>query len=77
MIDLLIKNGTVVTMDPGRRIIEKGAVAVDGDRIVAVGPVEEVVGEYSAKREIDAIRMVVMPGLIDGHAHAGHALVKS
>lgn len=77
MIDLLIKNGTVVTMDPGRRIIEKGAVAVDGDRIVAVGPVEEVVGEYSAKREIDANRMVVMPGLIDGHAHAGHALVKS
>lgn len=77
MADLLIKNGIVITMDPKRRIIEDGAVAVEGDRIVAVGPTEEVAYAHEGKKVIDARRMVVMPGLIDGHAHAGHALVKS
>jgi 5-methylthioadenosine/S-adenosylhomocysteine deaminase len=35
--DILITNGIVVTMDPERRVIEDGAVAIEKDRIVAVG----------------------------------------
>ncbi len=77
MCDFVIKHGTVMTMDPARRIIEDGAVAVEGDRILAVGTTQEILSAYSTSREIDASRKVVMPGLIDGHAHAGHALVKS
>ncbi len=77
MVDLLIKNGIVLTMDPQRQIIENGAIAVNSDRIVALGPSAEITSSYQASTEIDANRMVVMPGLIDGHAHAGHALVKS
>jgi len=83
MIDLLIVNGTLLTMDPQRRIIENGVLAVDGGRILAVGAPEELAPgsslaeAFPARRVIDARRMVVMPGLIDGHAHAGHALVKS
>lgn len=38
MIDLLLVNGVVVTMNPDRAIFEDGAVAIDGDRLVAVGP---------------------------------------
>jgi 5-methylthioadenosine/S-adenosylhomocysteine deaminase len=37
MSDLLITNGIVVTMDPQRRVIEGGAVAIKGERIVDVG----------------------------------------
>jgi 5-methylthioadenosine/S-adenosylhomocysteine deaminase len=77
MCDYIIKHGTVITMDPARRVIEDGAVAVLGDRILAVGPTREITEAYFAAREIDASQMVIMPGLIDGHAHAGHALVKS
>jgi 5-methylthioadenosine/S-adenosylhomocysteine deaminase len=66
-----------MTMDPSRQIIEDGALAVQGDRIVAVGLTSEITKTYTGRREIDARKMVVMPGLIDGHAHAGHALVKS
>ena len=36
-VDLLIKNGVVISLDAGRRIFADGAVAVSGDRIVAVG----------------------------------------
>jgi 5-methylthioadenosine/S-adenosylhomocysteine deaminase len=42
-----------------------------------VGTTLEITAAYTAKNEIDASRKVIMPGLIDGHAHAGHALVKS
>jgi cytosine/adenosine deaminase-related metal-dependent hydrolase len=76
-VDILIIHGTVITMDPERRVIEDGAVAIAADRIEAVGTTRELEGKYEAKRVIDASRKVVMPGLIDGHGHAGHSLVKS
>ena len=37
MADILITGGIVVTMDPTRRVIDDGAVAIKADRIVAVG----------------------------------------
>jgi len=76
-VDILITGGTVITMDSGRRVLEDGAVAISGDRIVAVGPSSELAAKYRAGETIDAARKIVMPGLIDGHGHAGHGLVKS
>lgn len=76
-IDLLITGGTVVTMDPSRAVLEDGAVAITADRIVAVGPSAELASAYKARDVLDARRKIVMPGLIDGHGHAGHGLVKS
>lgn len=77
MNELIIQHGTLITMDPTRRIIDDGAVVIQGDRIVAVGTTAEIIQKYQARQIIDATRKVVMPGLIDGHAHAGHALVKT
>ncbi len=74
--DLLVSGGTVITMDPMRRVIEDGAVAVTGDRIVAVAPSRELAG-ISAGRTIDATGRIVVPGLIDAHGHAGHSLLKT
>ncbi len=75
--DILITDGTVITMDPARRVIEDGAVAIVGNRIVAVGTTAELRIRFRARSIIDARRKVVMPGLIDGHGHAGHAMFKS
>jgi len=75
--DILITEGTVISMDPDRRVIDDGAVAVLGDRIVAVGTTAELRERFRARQVIDARRKVVMPGLIDGHGHAGHELLKS
>ena len=41
MLGLLIANGTVITMDRERRVIEKGYVAVEAGQIVGVGAVDE------------------------------------
>lgn len=75
--DILITHGTVITMDSARRVIDDGAVAIVGDRIVDVGPTSELTAAYHASEVIDATHKVVMPGLIDGHGHAGHGLVKT
>jgi 5-methylthioadenosine/S-adenosylhomocysteine deaminase len=76
-IDLLIEHGTVITLDPQRRVIEDGAVAVHGDRIVAVGPTAELQPRYRAAQTLDARRQAVLPGFVDAHAHAGHALLRT
>ncbi len=76
-VDILITSGTVITMDSARRVIDDGAVAIRGDRIVAVGTTRELSAQYEGRETIDATRKIVMPGLIDGHGHAGHGLVKS
>ena len=76
-IDLIVTGGTVITMDGTRRILDDGAVAVAGDRIVAVGPAAEIAAGFRAGRVIDATGKAVIPGLIDVHAHAGHGLIKT
>jgi 5-methylthioadenosine/S-adenosylhomocysteine deaminase len=74
--DWVITARHVVTMDGGRRIIDNGAVAVRGDRIVAVGPRAEVEKQYRATRRLDRPNAVVMPGLISTHTHAPMSLLR-
>mgnify|MGYP000365220025 CR=1 FL=1 len=76
MAEIVIKHGTVVTMDPERRIITDGAVAIDGGRVVAVGKTGEVARAHQATLTIDATDRLVIPGLIDGHNHPFQYLSK-
>jgi len=68
-VDLIITNGTVVTMDSGHRIIENGAIAVSHGRIVAVGTTAEIQKAYFAPETMDLQGRMVVPGLINGHTH--------
>src|SRR5262245_188830 len=62
---ILIKDGPIVSMDPSIGNLAKGDVLVERDRIVAVAPNIAADGA----EVIDASRMVVLPGLINGHLH--------
>ncbi|HWO02900.1 MAG TPA: amidohydrolase [Blastocatellia bacterium] len=75
-VDLIIRGGTVVTMDGSSRVIDDGAVAVKQDRIVAVGTSAEVSVRYSATRTINAAGKIVMPGLINTHTHVPMVLFR-
>ena len=63
---VVLRGGTVLTMDDARRVLPDGDVLVVGDRVAAVGPALEV---PEGTHEIDARRGIVMPGMIDTHRH--------
>lgn len=67
--DILILNGTVLTMDPDLTVISSGAVAISKDQILAVGPMQKFSG-WRIKKTIDAKGGIIMPGLINTHTHA-------
>src|SRR5256714_15378568 len=75
-VDLIIKGGTVVTMDRSRRVIDNGGVAVKDGRIIAIGNSAEIDRSYSAREVIDAAGKVVVPGLINGHTHVPMTLFR-
>lgn len=77
LVDILVYGGTVITMDPERKIICDGAVAIEGDKILDVGTANELKDKYSADNFIDATNKILMPGLFDGHGHAGHSLLRT
>src|SRR3569833_3216397 len=62
MHDLIIRGGTIV--DGTGAAPFQGDIAIDGDRISAVG---QVTGQ--ARREIDATGKIVTPGWVDIHTH--------
>ncbi|HEY7816617.1 MAG TPA: amidohydrolase family protein, partial [Vicinamibacteria bacterium] len=65
---LVLRDGKVITVDPANRIAQ--AVAVDGNRIVAVGTDEEVARYIGpATRTVELGGRVLLPGFIDAHSH--------
>ncbi len=51
---LLITNGTLITWEKPNRILEKYALAVDGDRIAEIGPQGELLAKYPQAEQLDA-----------------------
>ena len=68
-VDLLVLNGTLVTMDKDHRVIPEAGVAVGHGRIVAVGSSTDIIRMYSAPERVDAAGKLIIPGLINGHTH--------
>src|SRR5258706_3429035 len=68
-VDLLVLNGTLVTMDKDRRVIQDAGIAVEHGRIEAVGSRADILEKYSASETVDAGGRMIVPGLINGHTH--------
>jgi len=63
---VLLRGGTVLTLDADRRVLTGADVLVTGDRIAAIGPALEA---PEGTVEIDAAGGIIMPGMIDTHRH--------
>jgi 5-methylthioadenosine/S-adenosylhomocysteine deaminase len=66
----------VVTMDPQRHVIENGAIAIRGERILAAGSPSEIERRYQARQRLDRPDAILAPGLIDTHTHAAMSLLR-
>lgn len=60
--------GTIMTVDPG--FSKPEAIAIQGDRILAIGSLEDVKQQAGEQADlIDLQGRTIMPGLIDPHTH--------
>jgi 5-methylthioadenosine/S-adenosylhomocysteine deaminase len=75
-VSLVVTNGIVVTVDRDKRVIQRGAVAIDGRDIAAVDTAERIAAAYRGRDTIDAGGGVIMPGLINTHTHAPMVLFR-
>ena len=66
----------VITEDAQHRVIENGAVAVTGGRIVGVGTRAEIDAKFQAKHRLDRPDAILAPGLINTHTHAAMSLFR-
>lgn len=69
---LLIKGGSIVSMDPAIKDIPRGDVLVENGRIAAVAPALEA----DDAEIIDAAGMIVLPGLINAHLHTWQSALR-
>ena len=74
--DLIVTARYVVTMDPQKRMIEDGAIAIRGERIQAVGKRSDIDSRYQSSQRLDKGDAIVMPGLVNTHAHAAMSLFR-
>ena len=74
---LLIRDATVITMDEAGAIHAPGAVLVDGTRIAATGPSDEVAALAPHGCEtIGAEGRIVLPGFVSAHNHLGYTVFR-
>jgi cytosine/adenosine deaminase-related metal-dependent hydrolase len=63
---VVLRNGTVLTLDDAHRVLSGSDVLVQGERIAAIGA---HLGVPDGTLEIDASGGIVMPGMVDTHRH--------
>lgn len=80
-VDLILENiGQLVTCAGSDKVLrgpamsavsmlENGAISVAAGKIVAVGPADEIMAQYSADQTIDCEGKAVVPGFVDSHTH--------
>jgi 5-methylthioadenosine/S-adenosylhomocysteine deaminase len=74
--DIILSNAILLTMDEELSIYEPGAIAIQGDQILAVGTEADICDQYSSESLIDCHGKILMPGLINAHTHAAMTLLR-
>jgi 5-methylthioadenosine/S-adenosylhomocysteine deaminase len=66
---LLVRDATILTLDPRDRVIPRGYILVEGERIAAVGEGDPPPG-MAAERVVEARHRLAIPGLVNCHLHS-------
>jgi len=73
---MLFHHATVITLNAKREIILNGAVAIEGNRILAVGKTNQLLEQYPEMERYDCNGNILLPGLIDTHIHLAQAMIR-
>ena len=74
--DLIVNARYVLTMDGQQHVLENGAVAIRGERIIAIGSRQDIEQRFQSSQHIDRGNAILMPGLINTHTHAAMSLFR-
>src|SRR5205085_2533406 len=74
--DLLIEARWLLPIAPANVALAEHALAVSAGRILAVGPAAELRERFEAREHVVRSRHVLLPGLVNAHTHASHALLR-
>jgi len=76
-VDSLLVHGTLLTMNARCDQVADGGVAISGDSLVAAGPTEALLAEYTAEDVVDCSGQIIMPGLVNTHTHMPMTLLRA
>jgi 5-methylthioadenosine/S-adenosylhomocysteine deaminase len=75
-VSLLIKNAYLITMDKNRNIFQESGIAINDDKILAIGPTKDLEARFEGEKTIDAKDKFVFPGFVNTHSHLFQVLLK-
>ena len=74
--DLLIRCRWCIPVAPSPAVIDNGAIAVSGEKILAVGTRSEVEAAFAPEAVLNLDRHALIPGLVNAHGHAAMTLLR-
>ncbi len=73
---MLFTNATIITMNPSRDVLTDGAIAIEGNRIIAIGKTSDLERRFDGDEIVNVHGKLIIPGLIDTHVHLAQALIR-
>ena len=70
----LLFNGTIITSDTSNNVIENGAIGIEGEKIIYVGPTPDDFSSYDER--VDLTGNILLPGLVNTHGHTPMSLLR-
>ena len=72
----ILANGTVVTMNDRRDVLDRASLLIDGSRIAAIGTLASLTAREPGAEVIDVAGAIVIPGMVNTHTHLFQTLLK-
>ena len=69
-VDLIITGSKALLLDEKNTCLNNAAVAVNGDKIIAVDDSKKILKQFEAKKIVEAGDSLIMPGFVNCHTHA-------
>jgi putative selenium metabolism protein SsnA len=66
---MIIHNVTIFTNEPNRPLLHNQAVLIEGTRIAAIAPAQELLAQHPETKRLDGQGRLLMPGLVNTHMH--------
>ncbi|GAB5490074.1 MAG: amidohydrolase family protein [Phototrophicaceae bacterium] len=75
--DIILTNGTIITMNQDYTIIDDGMLVIADSKIIALGKRDDLEAHYDAPEVIDCTGQYIMPGLVNAHTHVPMTLLRA